>query len=61
MDTMTIKLSLDGDQWCALYGESLVEGQAGFGNTPIEAIQELLEEIQIYGPFSSDNGLVQLS
>ncbi|MEH3121146.1 MAG: hypothetical protein PGN16_04065 [Sphingomonas phyllosphaerae] len=24
----------DGGQWCALYGDNLQEGVAGFGNTP---------------------------
>ena len=24
----------DGNQWCALYGENLIEGIAGFGDTP---------------------------
>lgn len=24
----------DGNQWCALYGENLHDGIAGFGNTP---------------------------
>jgi hypothetical protein len=32
------KLSQDGDQWCALYGENLQEGIAGFGNTPAGAM-----------------------
>jgi hypothetical protein len=27
-------LSLDGNQWCALYGENLQDGVAGFGDTP---------------------------
>lgn len=27
----------DGDQWCALYGEDLQEGVAGFGVTPAAA------------------------
>lgn len=27
----------DGNQWCALYGESLQEGVAGFGDTPEKA------------------------
>ena len=31
------KLSKDGDQWCALLGENLQEGVAGFGDTPQEA------------------------
>jgi len=33
------QLSADGDQWCALYGENLQEGVAGFGPTPNEAMQ----------------------
>lgn len=31
-------LSIDGNQWCALYGENLQEGVAGFGDSPIEAL-----------------------
>lgn len=27
----------DGDKWCALYGENLQDGVAGFGDTPDEA------------------------
>lgn len=27
-------LSADGDQWCALLGDDLQSGVAGFGNTP---------------------------
>lgn len=27
-------LSVDGNQWCALYGEDLQSGVAGFGDTP---------------------------
>jgi hypothetical protein len=27
-------LSLDGSQWCALYGVNLMEGVAGFGDSP---------------------------
>jgi hypothetical protein len=27
-------LSRDGNQWCFLFGESLAEGVAGFGDTP---------------------------
>jgi len=29
----------DGDMWCALYGESLQEGVAGFGPTPAAAME----------------------
>jgi len=31
-------LSLDGDQFCALYGANLQDGCAGFGSTPEEAM-----------------------
>lgn len=33
-------LSIDGNQWCALYGENLQEGVAGFGDTPALAMQD---------------------
>lgn len=32
------KLSIDGDQWCALYGDNLQEGVAGFGDSPANAM-----------------------
>lgn len=31
-------LSVDGDQWCALYGNNLQDGVAGFGDSPFEAM-----------------------
>lgn len=31
-------LSMDGDQWCALYGSDLQQGVAGFGDTPAKAM-----------------------
>jgi hypothetical protein len=33
------KLSIDGNQWCALYGENLQDGVAGFGNSPDGAMR----------------------
>lgn len=35
---------LDGNQWCALYGENLQMGVAGFGNTPDEASRAFDDE-----------------
>ena len=29
----------DGNKWCALYGENLQEGVAGFGDSPDEAMR----------------------
>jgi hypothetical protein len=33
-------LTIDGNQWCALYGESLRDGVVGFGSSPDEAYHE---------------------
>lgn len=33
-------ISQDGNKWCALYGEDLVNGVAGFGDTAEEAMRE---------------------
>jgi hypothetical protein len=33
-------LSIDGDQWCALYGDDLQNGVAGFGRSPVEAMTD---------------------
>lgn len=32
-------ISIDGNQWCALYGENLQDGVAGFGDTPADAMR----------------------
>ena len=32
------KLYQDGDKWCVLYGENIMLGVAGFGDTPYLAI-----------------------
>lgn len=32
-------LMADGDMWCALYGANLMEGIAGFGETPEKAME----------------------
>ena len=33
----------DGDQWCALHGENIQEGIAGYGNTPNEALEDYIQ------------------
>lgn len=37
---MRPSLSIDGDKWCALYGENLQDGLSGFGNSPAEAMSD---------------------
>ena len=34
------KLFIDGDCWCCLWGTDLQTGIAGFGKSPIKAIQQ---------------------
>lgn len=34
------KVFPDGDAWCALYGENIQEGVAGFGKSPALAMQD---------------------
>ena len=43
--SLSIKISLDGNQWCVLAGENLQEGFAGFGNTKEEAWHALGKEL----------------
>jgi len=33
------KIFMDGNQWCALYGENIQEGIAAFGGTPEKAAE----------------------
>ncbi len=33
-------LKIDGDQWCALYGDNLQDGVAGFGDSPAKAMAD---------------------
>jgi len=32
-------LSIDGNKWCALYGTDLMNGVAGFGDSPADAYE----------------------
>lgn len=36
---MRPSLTLDGNQWCCLYGDNLQDGVAGFGDTPAQATE----------------------
>ena len=38
------KLFRDGNQWCALYGEDLQHGVAGFGKSPEKAMRNFCLE-----------------
>lgn len=37
---MRPSLSIDGNQWCALYGANLQDGVAGFGDSPAIAMAD---------------------
>ncbi len=32
------KIDIDGDHWCALYGDNLQDGVVGFGKSPADAM-----------------------
>ena len=34
------RLFIDGDQWCALYGDNIQDGVAGFGASPQKAVED---------------------
>ena len=34
------RIYIDGDKWCALYGDNLQDGVAGFGSTPEAAMAD---------------------
>ena len=44
-----VELFMDGDQWCALLGENLQEGKAGFGDTKSEALRTLADRLETEG------------
>lgn len=44
MKELSIVPFKDGNQWCALYGEDLQVGIAGFGNTPFLAMADLRDQ-----------------
>jgi len=54
MDILEITISLDGDKWCALVGENLQEGVAGFADTPTNAIRALCDEFALH-PWNLQN------
>lgn len=37
-------ISIDGSQWCALYGDNLQDGVAGFGDSPAAAMEDFDKE-----------------
>ena len=39
-------LSIDGNQWCALYGNNLQDGIAGFGDTAVKAMSDFDDNFQ---------------
>jgi len=34
------RIFIDGNQWCALYGDDLQNGVAGFGDSPANAVHD---------------------
>lgn len=34
------RVFVDGNQWCVLYGDNLMNGVAGFGDSPMQAVYD---------------------
>lgn len=50
------KIYIDGNRWCALYGDNLQDGVAGFGDTPAKAAQQFdIEWLNAKTPPISDS------
>jgi hypothetical protein len=41
-----LRLYPDGNQWCALWGDDIQSGVAGFGDTPALALNALLTSVK---------------
>ncbi len=54
MDIVEIKISLDGDKWCALVGDNLQDGVGGFADSPVDAIRALCDELE-FTPWNLEN------
>lgn len=44
------KVSLDGNQFCVLYGDNIQEGIAGFGDTIYKAILDFNKQFHLTAP-----------
>lgn len=49
------RLFIDGDKWCALYGENLQCGVAGFGESPAKAADAF--DVAFYAKLPAKNGV----
>lgn len=43
---LTVRIFKDGNQFCALHGDDMMSGIAGFGATPKEALDEFVSELE---------------
>lgn len=49
------RLTIDGNQWCALYGDNLQDGVAGFGNSPEAAMADFDKQWSAYLPTTTNS------
>lgn len=45
MKVLKIKITKDGDSWCALIGKDLQDGTGGFGETPVKAVKNVMDAV----------------
>jgi len=51
MEIIELKFSLDGDKVCCLFGEDMMEGYVGFGDTPENALRDLADDLECKGGY----------
>jgi hypothetical protein len=49
MNQLAVLIFRDGNQVCALFGDNLQDGTAGFGNNTAEALRDLAVQIEDEG------------
>ena len=47
---VAVRVFLDGTEFCALIGSNLMDGIAGFGQTPSAALRALADELDCANP-----------
>jgi hypothetical protein len=49
MEQQLVSIFREGNQVCALYGASLMEGTAGFGDNTADALRDLAKQLEEEG------------
>ncbi len=51
MEIIELKFSLDGDKVCCMFGDNLMDGYIGFGDTPENALRDFADDMEAKGGY----------